>query len=65
MDEDTVIVQTASQCFDISIWQLLSALIVGGEVVIYPNSKIKEPLKFIDSIINDKITILEVVPSYL
>lgn len=65
MDQDAVIVQTASQCFDISIWQLLSALIVGGEVVIYPNSKIKEPLKFIDSIINDKITILEVVPSYL
>ena len=33
--EDSV-AQTASQCFDISIWQFLAALLVGGCVEIYP-----------------------------
>ena len=30
-----IVAQTASQCFDISIWQLLAALLVGGCVRIY------------------------------
>src|SRR6058998_432994 len=32
--EGTVVAQTAPQCFDISLWQLISALLVGGRTLI-------------------------------
>ncbi len=41
------IVQNATQCFDISIWQFLSALTVGGQTVIYPHNLVMEPKRFI------------------
>lgn len=59
------IAQTASPCFDISIWQFLTALITGGTTVIYAGDVILSPLKLIEKITADGITILEVVPSYL
>jgi acyl-CoA synthetase (AMP-forming)/AMP-acid ligase II len=31
------VAQTASQCFDISVWQMLAALVVGGRVEILPD----------------------------
>jgi amino acid adenylation domain-containing protein len=60
-----VIAQNASQCFDISVWQLLSGLMVGAQTVIYSNETILQIDTFISQVILDKITILEVVPSYL
>ena len=32
--EGSVVAQTAPQCFDISLWQLVSALLVGGRTLI-------------------------------
>src|SRR4029078_8802933 len=32
LNRDDVVAQTASQCFDISVWQFLSPLLVGGRV---------------------------------
>ncbi|MCU0288175.1 MAG: amino acid adenylation domain-containing protein, partial [Acidobacteria bacterium] len=60
-----IIVQNASQCFDISIWQFLLALMVGCKTVIYPDSLILTPGGFITRVTRDQATILEVVPSYL
>jgi amino acid adenylation domain-containing protein len=60
-----IIAQDASQCFDISIWQFLLALMVGGKTVIYPDDLIMAPTGFISKIVKDQVTILEVVPSYL
>ncbi len=65
INEDDVIAQNASQTFDISVWQFFSALIVGGTTVIYDYETILNPNAFIKSIMADKITILEMVPSYL
>ena len=33
-----VVAQTASQCFDISVWQFLAALVAGGRTHVYPDA---------------------------
>jgi amino acid adenylation domain-containing protein len=63
--EQSIIAQNASHIFDISIWQFFTALVVGGKTVIYSNSLVLEPEGFIARVMNDRVTILEVVPSYL
>ena len=60
-----VIAQNASQCFDISLWQLLAGLLVGARVVLYPNATIGDVETFFTAVRRDAISILEVVPSYL
>ncbi|WP_367866609.1 non-ribosomal peptide synthase/polyketide synthase [Pedobacter sp. WC2423] len=62
---ETVVAFTASYTFDISVWQLFSALLCGGKTVIYSSAKILEPAMLIDAVETDGITILELVPSYL
>ena len=64
IDENTRISQNSSQCFDISIWQFISCLITGGTVYIYGDI-IYDITKFIMKLSEDKINILEIVPSYL
>ncbi len=65
LDYGSIVAQNASQMFDISIWQLLSPLMVGGRVVIYSNDEILDVENFIGQIERDNVNILEVVPSYL
>ena len=65
MDEDAVVAQTATQSFDISIWQSLSALIHGGCTVVYPSEVVKDPVRLMQQVDYDEITVLQVVPSYL
>lgn len=62
---ESIIAQNASHCFDISVWQFFAALMRGGKTVIYREAVIMNPPDFLSSLIRDKITILEVVPSYL
>ncbi|MCP4156923.1 MAG: amino acid adenylation domain-containing protein [bacterium] len=65
IDKTSIIAQNASHTFDISIWQFFAAIVTGGTTVIYPDNLVREPAKFIQQVKQDKITILEVVPSYL
>ena len=65
LTEKSVVAQNASHCFDISVWQYLVALLVGGKTIVYDNEVILDPLNFIKLVNDDKITILELVPSYL
>ncbi len=65
INKNSIVAQNASHCFDISVWQFLVALMVGGGTVIYSNELILNPNQFINQVIEDQITILEVVPSYL
>jgi len=60
-----VVAQNASHTFDISVWQFFVALPLGGRTVIYPRQLLLEPERFITSLQEDGINILEVVPSYL
>lgn len=65
LDKDTVMAQTASSCFDISVWQLITPLLIGGRIVVYSKElqlNLKDFLKFVD---RDNISIAELVPSYL
>ena len=61
---DTV-AQTASQCFDISVWQFLAALLVGGRVQIYPDVIAHDALQLLQQVEQQKVSILETVPSLL
>jgi len=63
--EGDVVAQTAPQCFDISLWQLVSALLVGGRTLIVEQETILDAARFIDRIARDKVAVVQVVPSYL
>lgn len=60
-----VVAQTAPQCFDISLWQLVSALLVGGRTLIVEQETILDAARFIDKIARETVAIVQVVPSYL
>jgi amino acid adenylation domain-containing protein len=61
----TRVAQTASQCFDISLWQLLAPLLVGGSAVLIPQSAQLDLEGFIRALDRHHIQVLQVVPSYL
>ncbi|QIS04247.1 amino acid adenylation domain-containing protein [Nocardia brasiliensis] len=65
LNENSVVAQTASNSFDISVWQMFAAPFVGGRTVIYPESLQLEPISLRDRLECDGVTVLEVVPSYL
>ncbi|MEU6371940.1 non-ribosomal peptide synthetase [Streptomyces sp. NPDC046909] len=60
-----VVAQTAPQCFDISLWQLLSALLVGGRTLLIGQDTILDVPRFVDTIERGRVNVLQVVPSYL
>jgi amino acid adenylation domain-containing protein len=59
------VAQTALQTFDISIWQFLAALLVGGSVHIVSDEVVRDPLRLLGEIERRAITIFETVPSLL
>ena len=65
IDEGQVVAQTAPQCFDISLWQLVSALLVGGRTLLIEQEVILDVERFVDKIIEGRVAVLQVVPSYL
>jgi amino acid adenylation domain-containing protein len=60
-----VIAQTASQTFDISVWQFLSALISGGRITVVDTEITRDVAQLIQLVERDRVTILEIVPSLL
>ncbi len=63
--EGDVVAQTAPQCFDISLWQLLSALVAGGRTLLVEQEAILDAKRFVDTIVDGKVAIVQVVPPYL
>jgi amino acid adenylation domain-containing protein len=63
--EGDVLAQTAPQCFDISLWQLVSALLVGGRTLLVEQETILDAKRFIDKIVDARANVIQVVPSYL
>jgi amino acid adenylation domain-containing protein len=63
--EGTVVAQTAPQCFDISLWQLVSALLVGGRTLLVEQDAILDVPRFLDTIADGRVAVLQLVPSYL
>ncbi|MFZ8201760.1 amino acid adenylation domain-containing protein [Alteromonas portus] len=60
-----VIAQTASQCFDVSIWQLLTGLYTKSTTVIYPDEVVWDLVEYMEYTKRHHVSVLEVVPSYL
>ncbi|MGK5115615.1 MULTISPECIES: non-ribosomal peptide synthetase [unclassified Geodermatophilus] len=63
--EGQVVAQTAPQCFDISLWQLVSALLVGGRTLLVPQDVVLDVERFVDTVVEGRVSVLQVVPSYL
>ncbi|MEU6347819.1 non-ribosomal peptide synthetase [Streptomyces sp. NPDC047072] len=63
--EGDVVAQTAPQCFDISLWQLLAAVLVGGRTVIIGQETILDVPRFVDTVVRRRVNVLQIVPSYL
>src|SRR5437660_7119034 len=61
----TVVAQTAPQCFDISLWQLASALLVGGRTLLIEQEVILDAERFIGKLVDGRVNVVQVVPSYL
>ena len=65
IDVGTVVAQTAPQCFDISLWQLVAGLLVGARTLLVEQDIILDAGRFIDTIAHAKVNVVQVVPSYL
>ncbi|MEO1629056.1 MAG: AMP-binding protein, partial [Bacteroidota bacterium] len=65
IDKYTVVALTASISVDISVWQALVALLEGGCTQIYAQEVVLDPVWLMENVIEDEVTVLEVVPSYL
>ncbi|WP_207266439.1 non-ribosomal peptide synthetase [Pseudomonas sp. GW101-3H06] len=65
LGEADVIAQTASQSFDISVWQFLAAPLFGARVDIVPNTIAHDPQGLLAHVQNQGITVLESVPSLI
>jgi amino acid adenylation domain-containing protein len=63
--EGAVVAQTAPQCFDISLWQLVSALLVGGRTVIVEQDVVLDAARYVDTLISHRVAVVQMVPSYL
>lgn len=63
--EGQVVAQTAPQCFDISLWQLLAPLLAGGRALLIEQEAILDAARFVDTVARGRVTVLQVVPSYL
>ena len=63
--EGQVVPQTGPQCFDISVWQLVAALLVGGRTLLVDQEVILDVQRFVDTIADGRAAVLQVVPSYL
>ena len=60
-----VVAQTAPQCFDISLWQLVSGLLVGATTLLIEQQVILDVERFVDAIAEGRVAVLQLVPSYL
>jgi amino acid adenylation domain-containing protein/non-ribosomal peptide synthase protein (TIGR01720 family) len=65
LDEHSVIAQTANQCFDISVWQFLTALLCGGRVEIFPEDIARHPTALLAHVRRCGVTVLELVPALI
>lgn len=59
------VAQTASHCFDISLWQLLAGLCVGGCIAIIDDATLKSPVSLLQAIQQYGVTVVQFVPSML
>jgi amino acid adenylation domain-containing protein len=62
---EDIVVQSAETSFDISLWQLIAALLVGARVLIVPGEETFDIARFLNIIDAHAATVAQFVPSYL
>jgi amino acid adenylation domain-containing protein len=62
---DDVVAQTASHTFDISVWQLVAALLAGGSVRIFRDVIAHDPPRLLAEVAHHGVTVFQTVPSLL
>jgi amino acid adenylation domain-containing protein len=65
IDDKSIVAQTASVAFDISIWQFIAPLLAGGTVHIFSDEVARDGLRILTEVDSTGVTILETVPSLL
>jgi non-ribosomal peptide synthetase component F len=65
LEPTDMIAQTAPLGFDISIWQILTALIIGGTTCVLDNGVTHSPIELLKQVQMEKISVLQIVPSLL
>ncbi len=50
---------------DISLWQLVSALLVGGRTLLVGQDVVVDVERFLDTLVRGRVTVTQLVPSYL
>ena len=60
-----IMCQNLNVAFVASIWQFFAPLFLGSKLHIYPDDILIDPYGFFEKIANDKISAVEVVPSFL
>ncbi|MGY1643000.1 amino acid adenylation domain-containing protein [Geodermatophilus sp. SYSU D00703] len=63
--EGAVVPQTGPQCFDISIWQMVAGLVLGGRTLVVPQEVVLDVERLVDTLVEQRAAVLQVVPSYL
>lgn len=65
LSEKDKILQKTSYSFDVSVWELIWAILYGASIVFAEPEKHKDPIYLINIIQNQKISIIHFVPSML
>ncbi|WP_298427968.1 amino acid adenylation domain-containing protein, partial [uncultured Kordia sp.] len=64
LDDNSNVAQTATQVFDVSIWQYMVALLVGGTTTVYVSDDAWDPKRLLENVEKHGITVLESVPAH-
>lgn len=65
MTGEDSLAQNAPQSFDVVLWQLLAALLLGGRTVLVPTEVVRDPERFVDVLVRQEVSVLQLVPSYI
>jgi amino acid adenylation domain-containing protein len=65
LEERDTVAQTASQCFDVSVWQSLAPLLIGARVMIFGDEIVQNPVLLVDELAREGVTVYQTVPSLL
>ncbi|MEM8922494.1 MAG: amino acid adenylation domain-containing protein [Actinomycetota bacterium] len=65
LDSSTVMAQTAALSFDVSVWQIVTPLLVGGRVAFAPDEARLSPEPLFEWLHSSSITVLQIVPSLM
>ena len=65
LSEQDRIAQTASVAFDISVWQLLAAPLLGATVHMLPDAVSHDPERLLEVLQNQQLTLWEAVPAVI